>query len=266
LAVLWSLPVRHQTYLFGEVRKLCSGSLRRNGIAADEVTPLELVSEVWKKLLGSVSLGTDHLPVIRPDEWSTDPNVPENDERVKWLIAEIGGHDALRHRYEDIQRERHGRSKAGRGRPYEQLGDEDGPEETGGDPDERGGELQQIDNRRVWRGLLATATVDFGPDDDVSTLLRLLADDPGILDDAPGGRWPVRLIVARLNDRSTSRRWSENHVDNAKRRLVNWIDSLRKRNRLDETDLEGLFARVARHLEASQRRPPAHQPRPQRLN
>jgi len=225
---------------------------------------LELVSEVWKKLLGSVSLGTDRLPDVREEEWSADLNAPEDDGRVMWLIAEIGGPDALRHRYEDIQRERHGRSKAGRGRPYEQLDDKDEPGETGVDPEP--GQLQKTDNRRVWRGLLATATVDFGPDEDVSTLLRLLADDPGILDDAPGGRWPVRLIVARLNDRSTSRRWSEDHVDNAKRRLVNWIDSLRKRNRLDETDLEGLFARVARHLEASERQPPAHQPRPQRLN
>ena len=126
----------------------------------------------------------------------------------------------------------------------------------GVDPDEPG-ELQKIDTRRIWRGLLATAAVDFRPDDDVSMLLRLMADDPGILDDAPGGQWPVGLIVARLNDRPTSRRWSEDRVDNAKRRLMKWIERLRKRNRLDGTDLEGLFARVARHLEASDQQPPA---------
>jgi hypothetical protein len=66
LAVLWSLPTRHQTYLFEEVRKLCSGYLRRNRSSAEEVTPLQLVSEVWKKLLGSVSLEADrtleHVP------------------------------------------------------------------------------------------------------------------------------------------------------------------------------------------------------------
>jgi hypothetical protein len=265
LAVLWSLPIRHQTYLFEEVRKLCSGYLRRNRISAGEVEPLELVSEVWKKLLGSVSLEADRLPLVGAGEWSTDPNAPERDGRVIWLIAEIGGSEAIGHRYEDIQRERHGRAKPGRGRPNQQLGDEDESEETGVDPGEPG-ELQNTDSRRIWRGLLATAAVDFRPDDDVSTLLRLMAEDPGILDDSPGGKWPVSLIVARLNDRSTSRRWSEDRIDNAKRRLANWIERLRRRNRLDGTDLEGLFAGVARQLEASERNPPAHQTPPARLN
>jgi hypothetical protein len=196
LAVLWSLPIRHQTYLFEEVRRLCSGYLRRNRISAGEVTPLELVSEVWKKLLGSVSLETDRLPVVRADEWSTDPNAPERDGRVIWLIAEIGGSEAIGHRYEDIQRERHGRSKPGLGRRYQQPGDEDKPEETGVDPDEPG-DLQKTDGRRIWRGLLATAAVDFRPEDDVSTLLRLLADDPGILDDAQ------RAMAGRLDRRAT---------------------------------------------------------------
>jgi hypothetical protein len=261
LAVLCSLPIRHQTYLFEEVRKLCSGYLRRNRISAGEAEPLELVSELWKKLLGSVSLETDRLPVVRAGEWSTDPNAPECDGRVIWLIAEIGGSEAIGHRYEDIQRERHGRPKPGRGRPNRQLGDEDESEETGVDPGEPG-ELQNTDSRRIWRGLLATAAVDFRPDDDVLTLLRLMADDPGILDDSPGGKWPVSLIVARLNDRPTSRRWSEDRIDNAKRRLANWIERLRRRNRLDGTDLEGLFAGVARQLEASERKPPGTKPLP----
>jgi hypothetical protein len=93
-----------------------------------------------------------------------------------------------------------------------------------------------------------------------------MAEDPGILDDSPGGQWPVGLIVARLNDRPTSRRWSEDRVDNAKRRLMNWIERLRRRNRLDGTDLEGLFARVGRQLEAGDPKPPTHQIRPPRLN
>jgi hypothetical protein len=265
LAVLWSLPTRHQTYLFEEVRKLCSGYLRRNRISDEEVTPLELVSEVWKKLLGSVSLETDRSLTVRPGEWSTDADAPERDGRVVWLIAEIGGSEAIGHRCEDIQRERHGRSKPGRGRTFGQLVDEDESEVIGVNP-EGPDELQRIDTRRIWRGLLATAAVDFRPDDDVSMLLQLMANDPGILDDAPAGQWPVGLIVARLNDRPTSRRWSDDRVDNAKRRLMNWVERLRRRNRLDGTDLEGLFARVARQLEASDQQPLAHQIRPPRLN
>jgi hypothetical protein len=230
LAVLWSLPVRHQTYLFEEVRKLCSGYIRRNRISAEDVKPLELVSEVWKKLLGSVSLEADRTLAVRAGDWSTDP-APERDGRVIWLIAEIGGSEAIGHRYEDIQRERHGRSRPGLGRPTEQLVDEEKSEEMDIDPHPSG--LAQTDSQRIWRGLLATAAVDFRSDDDVLTLLKLLAADPGILDDSPGGQWPVRLILTRLNESPTSRRWSEDHVDNAKRRLMNWIERLRRRNRLE---------------------------------
>jgi hypothetical protein len=244
---------------------LCIGYLRRNRISADDVTPLELVSEVWKKLLSSVSLDTDRPLAVRAGEWSTDP-APERDGRVIWLIAEIGGSEAIGHRYEDIQRERHGRLKPGVGRPNQQPVGEDGSEETGmDDPDQSGG-LERSDSRRIWRGLLATTAADFRPNDDVSMLLKLLADEPGILDDSPGGQWPVRLIVARLNDRPTSRQWSEDRVDNAKRRLMNWIVRLRTRNRLDGTDLEGLFARVGRQLKASEQKPPSRPIRPPRLN
>jgi hypothetical protein len=243
---------------------LCSGYLRRNRISDEEVTQLELVSEVWKKLLGSISLETDRSLSVRPGEWSTDPDTPERDGRVIWLIAEIGGSEAIGHRYEDIQRERHGRSRPGLGRPLQQPGDEES-EDTSVDSDGPG-ELQRIDTRRIWRGLLATAAIDFQSDDDVSMLLQLMADDPTILDDEPSGQWPVGLIVARLNDRPTSRRWSDDRVDNAKRRLMNWIERLRKRNRLDATDLEGLFARVARQLEVHDQQPPPHEIRPRQLN
>jgi hypothetical protein len=216
------------------------------------------VSEVWKKLLGSVSLEADSPLAVRAGEWSTDP-APERDGRVIWLIAEIGGSEAIGHRYEDIQRERQGRLVPGVGRPIQQPNDEDEPEEV--DMDLPEAEL----TRRIWRGLLATAAVDFRPDDDVKMLLDLLAADPSILDDSPGGQWPVRLIVTALNNSLTSRRWNEDRVDNAKRRLMNWIERLGRRNRLDGIDLEGLFARLARQLEASEREPPSRQIRP-RLN
>jgi hypothetical protein len=225
---------------------------------------LELVSEVWKKLLGSVSLETDRALDVRAVEWSTNP-APERDGRVTWLIAEIGGSEAIGHRCEDIQRERHGRSIPGTGRRYRKSDEEDEPEERGVEPDEPRG-LEETDRHRTWRGLLATAAVDFPADDDVAVLLKLLADDLNILSEAPDGQWPIRLIVARLNDRPTSRRWSEDRVDNAKRRLMSWIVRLKNRNRLDGTDLEALFAGVARRLESGERKPPSLKIRPPRLN
>jgi hypothetical protein len=225
---------------------------------------MELASEIWKKLLGTVSLETDRLPPVRPGEWSIDA-APERDGRVIWLIAQIGGLEAIGHRYEDIQRERYGRSIKGVGRPHTQPVEEDESGEMGVDPDQSNA-LEKTDSHRAWRGLLAMAAVDFRPDDDVTMLLNLLAADPGILDDSSSGQWPVKLIVARLNDPLTSHRWNEDRVDNAKRRLMNWIERFRKRNRLDGTDLEGLFAGVARQLEGSERKPPPQRNGPHRLN
>ena len=52
--------------------------------------------------------------------------------------------------------------------------------------------LQELDARRVWRGLLVTADLQFERHDDVSMLLRLLADVPDILEGSTGGQWPVK--------------------------------------------------------------------------
>jgi hypothetical protein len=261
LAVLWSLPTSHQTYLFEEVRRLCGGYLRRNRISSGDVTPDELVSEVWKKLLSAVALDSVRPLAVRANEWSTDP-IPGRDGRVIWLIAEIGGSEAIGHRYEDIQRERLGRSRPDTGRPYQQSTDES---VASMDPDQPS-ELEKSDSHRVWRGLLATAAADFGLDDDVTMLLNLLASDLNILDDSAGGQWPIRLIAARLSDRSISGRWVEDRVDNAKRRLMNWIVRLRTRNQLDGTDLEALFARVGRQLKAGEQKLPSQPVRHDRLN
>jgi hypothetical protein len=257
LAVLSSLPVSHQTYLFEKVRSLCRGWLRRNRISLADVTPDELASEIWLKLVASVSTADDpsHEPIeANPDEWSADPN-PERDERVVWLIAEIGGSVAIRHRYEDLQRERYGR-----GRRLRQPTDEGEPRETEGDPDDRTESQKKQDVLRIWRGLLLTASDEFRPGDDVSLLLKLWVDKPDILDDSSGGQWPVKKMVALLSDRPPPRSWSEDQVDNAKRRLLNWIGRLMRKNGLDSIDLEGLFAAVARKTESSETKPPGDEP------
>jgi hypothetical protein len=112
LRVLYSLPAIHQQYLFEKVRSLCSRYLRKERVTTSELTPEELLSEIWLKLLGTVSLD-DKMDSFTP-EWSVDPDVPERDGRVAWLIGEIGGPNALAHRHEDILRQRFGRSQSGR--------------------------------------------------------------------------------------------------------------------------------------------------------
>jgi hypothetical protein len=246
LRVLRSLPPAHIGYLNEEIRKLCRGYLRNRRVLVSEMTPDELLSEIYQKLLGTASLRIEEAP--NSTEWSIDPHVPERDGRVVWLIEEIGGTEAIAHLYEDILRQRHGRSAQGRGRRLVQPGNEDEPFEIGSDPVECG-TLQEVDARRAWRGLLVTAELEFQRDEDASMLLRLMADVPGIFEDSSGGQWPVQDIVELLNGRFPPPSWSGDRVDNAKRRLINWINRLMRKNGLDATDLEGLFARVGRQQE-----------------
>jgi hypothetical protein len=215
------------------------------------MTPNELLSEIWQKLLGTLSLDNDEAPGTNPAEWSINLQAPEEDGRVVWLIEEIGGSEAIAHRYEDVLRQRFGRSLPGRGRPTVQPGNEDEFENISEPGECR--PLEEADARRVWRGLLAMANLQFGRNDDVSMLLRLIADDPDILDEASGDRWPVKKMVISLNNRFSPPLWTGDRVENAKKRLRSWINRLMRKNGLDATDLEALFARVARQQAGGER-------------
>jgi hypothetical protein len=265
LRVLLSLPATHQRYLFEKVSVLCSTYLRKEGVPLSELTPRELLSEVWLKLLGTASLDeTEEFTGAAAPEWTLDPQAPERDGRVVWLVQEIGGAGAIAHRHEDIRRERFGRAKPEVGRPIVQPGVEDETAELGSDPNQAI-TLQQKDADRAWRGLLATANKQFQQRDDVSMLLRLMNDVRDILEDS-SSQWPVNRIVALLNQRFPPPTWTDRRVDNAKRRLVNWINRLMQKNGLDATDLEALFARVARREEDGKRLSLTALHRPKRIN
>jgi len=257
LRVLRSLPPRHQRYLFDEIRRLCRDFLRRQQVPSSEMTPEELLSEIWQKLLGTVSVQNEEGPGLSspdPSQASINASAPERDGRVVWLIDQIGGSVALAHRREDILRRRFGRSTAGSRRMVQPPNDGEFAEIIS-DADAPGA-LEAADGRRVWRGLLATAHLQFHRSDDVSMLLGLLADNPGILQDSSGGQWPVAELVAKLNRRFPPPSWTSDRVDNAKRRLVNWIKRLKRKNGLDDVELEALFARVAREQERSRQPSP----------
>jgi hypothetical protein len=251
LRVLRSLPPRHQRYLFEEIRKVCREFLRNRGVPSSELTPEELLSEIWQKLLGPVSVGpgaTIDLCSGDLTQVSIDADVPGRDGRVVWLIEEIGGAMAMAHRREDILRRRFGRSSAGSGRPLVQPHDDSVFTDIASDVD-TATTLDAADGQLVWRGLLAMVALEFEPGDDLSMLLRLMSERPALLQDAPGGQWPIMEIVNQLNLRFPPPTWSSDRVDNAKRRLLNWIKRLKRKNGLDDVDLEALFARVAREQE-----------------
>ena len=231
---------------------------RPTRVPSSEITPEELLSEIWQKLLGSLSVHSEEtrdLPSFDVNQASIDADAPERDGRVVWLIDQIGGFEAMAHRREDILRRRFGRGSTGSGRRMVQPVNDHDFAQIVADADTPNG-LDAADHLRIWRGLLATADLSFQQGDDVSMLLRLLAENPGLLHNSSGGQWPISGIAAELNDRFSPPSWTSDRVDNAKRRLVNWIKRLKRENGLDDVDLEGLFARVARQQEGGNRASP----------
>ncbi len=158
LRVLHSLPPKHQRSLFEEIRKLRHNFLHSQRVALSEMTSEELLSEVWQKLLGAVSVQSeegDYSAAPDPTQVSIDADAPERDGRVVWLIDQIGGSAGIAHRREDILRRRFGRASRGNGRSDSEF--------TQMVLDAHAtSALEAADGLRVWRGLLATAELEFG--------------------------------------------------------------------------------------------------------
>jgi hypothetical protein len=98
------------------------------------------------------------------------------------------------------------------------------------------------DVRKVWQGLLAMAVSEFNPGADVLHLLDLMARDAEVRADF-GAEWPVSQIVSALNLKHPIPPWNDDRVENAKKRLKNWIVRLKRIHGLDADALRDLFAR-----------------------
>lgn len=288
LRVLALLPQRHRDYVCEEIRRLCANYIRSLGLpdAARAAEARELFSEVMAKLLGAAALpedaameetggpadarkdpeegGAHDAQELSPGDWVIDDQDPKQDGRVRWLLEEVGGRRALLHRYEDMRRQRWGRWQETGYRTVQmsalhsdtQAGPERDEEVLARHADrshmlweEQEDPRQDEEIRRAWLGLLAAAERQFAPDDDVSLLLRLLAHDSEI-QAGFGSEWPIRMIVDALNARHPRPPWNDDRVDNAKRRLRNWIARIKRDQRLDAIDLRSLFVRIAREREA----------------
>jgi hypothetical protein len=284
--VLFSLPRQHQDYFFEEIRRLCMAYLSTVGTrGSDRDSEVrELFSEVMAKLLGGVSspsstemapeTGQDILKeevrrtsedaeelegtVGQPISLTADED-PMRDGRVAWLIQETGNRPAIAHRHEDMRRQRWGRwhgtgyrtvqisaltEAAGGSQAADELlarhADASYPLQA--EPEDP---HDEADTRRVWRGLLALAERQFEAHHDVSLLLKLLAQDPEI-QASFGSDWPITKIVEALNRRHPPPPWNADRVDNAKKRLRNWIGRMKRDHGLDSADLKDLLARHGR--------------------
>ena len=211
--------------------------------STDESEALELFSEVIAKLLGVSGVETEQDTAIGSDiqrAWTMSDD-PKSDKRVKWLIDEIGGSQALKHRYEDIRRRRHGGKWRQDGYRHVQLGLEHIENLSIEPADPR----HDDDIRQIWQGVLAMAQSEFDSEADVSILLNLMARDSDIQAGFDAA-WPITQMVNTLNQSHPNPPWNDDRVENAKKRLKNWIVRLRRTHGLDETDLMDLFARHAR--------------------
>ena len=275
LRMLHSLPTQHEMVFYRELRRRCMDHVISLGtpLADRSSAAGELLSEVMAKLLavGSPS-GTDDDPqqandmsqsVPSDEQWPSaasfqaNSDSPEQDKRVRWLIQEIGGRRALKHRFEDIRRRRWGRAQ-GIGYRFVQIsalsnaGETDRDEDILAQQEQRDG-LQEDhedphhdhDVRRAWTGMLAAASSRFKPHEDVRKLLDLLARDPDV-QEGFGAEWPVRKIVDALNCIDPDPPWNDDRIENAKKRLRNWIGGVKREYGLDQTDLMALFARYGR--------------------
>jgi hypothetical protein len=249
LRVLDSLPRRHQNYFFEFIRDLCARYIAGTSRRDPSIDVRELFNEVMAKLVGVSGVGTEHDPGIDsgeeiPTMWAVSDD-PKRDERVAWLIGRVGGQQALKHRHEDIRRRRHGGKSKGDGYRQVQL-EKAHIEGLSVEPDDP---HHDEDIRKTWRGLLLMALEKFDPGTDVLLLLNLMAHDHEV-GAAFGAEWPISQMVSALNRKHPFPPWNDDRVENAKRRLKNWIVRLKRIHGLNEDDLKDLFARRGRDAEA----------------
>lgn len=240
LRVLKSLPERHIYHLHMQMLQNCRAYLRQHQDPDSEISAEELLSEIWKKLVGSVST-EQRVPAELLKYVTIDNEDPGRDGRIAWLLESTGGTGALRHRCEDIRRERHGRSSKG-GRPLTQVGEE--TPEMSVEPDEIESGLVDADAEVAWQGLLLEATRRFPSGDDVSLLLRLMNQQSEIF--SGNRQWPISDIAGLLNRECAVPTWTNERVDNAKRRLAKWVQNMCHSNGFGIVELEALFAKAAR--------------------
>jgi hypothetical protein len=264
------LPARHRDEVCRQIRRRCEAfvaSIRVEKTARQSEAD-GLVSEVVAHLLRATSIGRDEPPMSHPAPQTASPGVcpseapapwpwlakgrlderePAGDARVAWLIEETCNRQALFHRFEDMRRRDRGGKWDGTGYPLVAV-DQQTIENLSGayDPAESEADSLAIDDsRRAWDGLVKLAAHQFGPDDDVVALVRVLGSD-GETQDAFGTQWPIGKIVRALNGRGGDASWDDDRVENAKRRLTRFIGKIRQANGLDAVDLRALLARYSR--------------------
>ena len=261
------MPERHRDEVCRQIRRRCEAFVASIRVerTARKAEADGLVSEVVAHLLRATSIGRDEPPMNGSQSTAAsadstagmsapwlakgcvDERTPAGDARVTWLIDETCNRQALFHRFEDMRRRERGGKWDGTGYPMVPVDHQTLDNLSGAyDPAESEADGLAIDDsRRAWEGLVKLAAHQFGPDDDVVALVRVLGSD-GETQDAFGTQWPIARIVRALNGRSEGASWNDDRVENAKRRLTRCIAKIRQAHGLDAVDLRALLARFSR--------------------
>jgi hypothetical protein len=268
------LPDRHRNEVCRQIRMRCEAFVSSVRVERSQrKTEVDrLVSEVVAHLLRATSLPREdaeselpampiHVPAQGQSEIGRDPSPPlpwlvsgrldqfepMRDARVIWVIEETCNRQALFHRHEDVRRRDRGGKWDGSGYPLVAVDDQTIEQLSGHyDPAEQGMDmLDAEDARQSWRGLAQLAEHHFGAEDDVVALIQVLAQDRET-QDSFGSQWPIGQIVRVLNAGRPAAAWSDDRVENAKRRLTKFIVKFKDDNGLDAVDLRALLARYAR--------------------
>jgi hypothetical protein len=269
------LPDRHRNEVCRQIRMRCETFISMSRVdrrqRKSEVD--SLFSEVVAHLLRATSVRRDDAAMSGETTMMTEANErssaapaaftppwlargrldawdPMRDSRVIWVVEETCNRQALFHRYEDMRRRDRGGKWHGSGYPLVTV-DEQTMEQLSGhyDPAENEADALQLEeSRRAWAGLMALVVQQFGAADDITALLQTLAED-GETQDAFGSQWPIGKIAETLGKRQPGQTWTDDRVENAKRRLTKFIGKIKKTHGLDAVDLRALLVRYAREHE-----------------
>lgn len=238
LAVWSELPERHRNEVCRLIRARCDAFISSMRVdRSQRKSEIDrLVSEVVAHLLRATSVRTEGEQMDResPPMGTNDPAAsgqamigpafrmpwvakgaiddgdPLRDARVSWVVEDTCNRQALFHRYEDMRRRDRGGKWDGSGYPLvavddqtiERLSGHYDPAEDATDP------LEAEDSRWAWAGLVQLVVNQFGPDDDVVALVRVLAEDRDT-QKSFGSQWPIGKIVRALNARQPDAPWNE---------------------------------------------------------
>ena len=258
LLVLNSLPRRHQNLFFEDLRGMVKKYLGNNPDRESESRLLS--SQIVMRLIGAGS------PIEESPTYPPDLLGASDDDRVRWLLQDVS-RGLIPLIQEDIRREQFGRVPGGGYRTVQAAAlrhdisandsesDDATLERLQYEHDPQSGERAELSyelqTARILQGIRACIHAKFGAGSDEGCLIEVLANTTDLQDEFDlykDHQWPIAKIAACLGERFSTGPWTIDRIDNARRNIRRWIDRLKTARGLTASELQALFAAVAKKL------------------